>query len=97
MSTPWETLRAQMPVTQKWAYFDHAAVSPLPEPTRQVISDWGDHFAENGVVDWGDWKWDEIRDFFVRHPEDYQVDRYFTDFFGYNTTWNWNGFLRRMR
>ncbi|MCA9028787.1 MAG: aminotransferase class V-fold PLP-dependent enzyme [Planctomycetaceae bacterium] len=55
MSTPWETLRSQMPVTQKWAYFDHAAVSPLPEPTRQVISDWGDHFAENGVVDWGDW------------------------------------------
>lgn len=47
-------------------------------------------------VDWGDWKWDEIQQFFGRHPREYQVDRYYTDFFGYNGTWNWNGFLRRM-
>ena len=25
----WEELRAAMPVTEKWAYFDHAAVAPL--------------------------------------------------------------------
>ncbi len=55
MATPWETLREAMPVTRKWAYFDHAAVSPLPEPTRQVTREWADHFAENGVVDWHDW------------------------------------------
>ncbi len=50
------TIRDAMPVTQKWAYFDHAAVSPLPEPTRQVIREWADHFAENGVVDWNRWR-----------------------------------------
>ncbi len=55
MSTPWETLREAMPVTKKWAYFDHAAVSPLPEPTRQVTREWADHFAENGVVEWSLW------------------------------------------
>lgn len=53
--TPWEALREAMPVTQKWAYYDHAAVAPLPEPARQVIREWADHFAENGVVDWRDW------------------------------------------
>lgn len=46
--------------------------------------------------EWGDWKWQEIRDFFADHAEQYQVDRYYTDFFGYNATWNWNGFVKRM-
>ncbi len=55
MPTPWEALREAMPVTRKWAYFDHAAVSPLPEPTRQITREWADHFAENGVVEWNDW------------------------------------------
>jgi selenocysteine lyase/cysteine desulfurase len=45
-----------MPVTRKWAYFDHAGVSPLPEPTRQALREWGDHFTENGVVDWSHWR-----------------------------------------
>lgn len=46
--------------------------------------------------EWGDWKWQEIQEFFAAHASDYRVDRYFTDFFGYNGTWNWNGFLKRM-
>jgi cephalosporin hydroxylase len=52
--------------------------------------------ASDDELEWGDWKWDEIRTFFCRHGDEYLVDRYFTDFFGYNGTWNWNGFLRRM-
>ncbi|MEZ6120701.1 MAG: CmcI family methyltransferase [Pirellulaceae bacterium] len=46
-------------------------------------------------TEWGDWKWGEISEFFKNHEADYRVDQYYTDFFGYNTTWNWNGFLRR--
>jgi cephalosporin hydroxylase len=46
--------------------------------------------------DWGDWKWREVQEFLENHAADYRVDRYYTDFFGYNGTWNWNGFLRRM-
>ncbi|MEZ6095240.1 MAG: CmcI family methyltransferase [Pirellulaceae bacterium] len=48
------------------------------------------------VMDWGDWKHKEIKSFFNEHDAEYQVDRYYTDFFGYNATWNWNGFIRRM-
>lgn len=49
-------IRKAMPVTAEWAYFDHAAVSPLPEPTRTVLHEWADHFAEHGVVDWSKWR-----------------------------------------
>ncbi|MBL6713840.1 MAG: cephalosporin hydroxylase [Pirellulales bacterium] len=47
------------------------------------------------VTEWGDWKWREILKFFREHGDDYRVDRYYTDFFGLNATWNWNGFVRR--
>lgn len=47
-------------------------------------------------TEWGEWKWEEIQAFFEVHAEEYLVDRYYTDFFGYNATWNWNGFLKRM-
>ena len=46
--------------------------------------------------EWGDWKWQEIQEFFAQYESAYRVDRYYTDFFGYNGTWNWNGFVRRM-
>jgi cephalosporin hydroxylase len=46
--------------------------------------------------EWGEWKWNEIREFFEAFDADYRVDRYFTDFFGYNATWNWNGYFRRV-
>lgn len=50
----------------------------------------------NGNKEWGDWKWNEIQEFFDGHEAAYRVDRYYTDFFGYNATWNWNGFVKRV-
>lgn len=50
---------------------------------------------EPAVEDWGQWKWDEVLSFFGQCDAEYLVDRYYTDFFGYNGTWNWNGFLRK--
>ena len=35
-----QALRQQMPIAGKVAYFDHAAVSPLPEPTREAVRAW---------------------------------------------------------
>jgi cephalosporin hydroxylase len=55
-----------------------------------------DETGEAGdVEEWGDWKWHEILRFFEEHGRSYRVDRYYTDFFGLNATWNWNGFVRR--
>ncbi len=49
-------LRRLMPVTQKWAYFDHAAVAPLPEPSRAAMVAQIADQAENGDVNWPEWR-----------------------------------------
>lgn len=55
---PWQWWRSQMPVTRRWAYFDHAAVAPLPTPTAQAIQSFADQAACQGDVDWLQWAGD---------------------------------------
>ncbi len=47
-------LRAEMPVTERWAYMDHAALAPLPRPTVQRLKDYADNQAANGDTNWLD-------------------------------------------
>jgi len=44
-----------MPVTRRWAYLDHAAVCPLPQPTRQTLVDWAIESSEQGDTVWPLW------------------------------------------
>lgn len=44
-----------MPVTRKWAYLDHAAVAPLPQPTSQAIATWLREATEEGDTVWPSW------------------------------------------
>jgi len=37
-----------------------------------------------------------LKQFLTEHCNDYKVDSFFTDLFGYNGTWNWHGYIRRM-
>lgn len=53
--TLWKALREAMPVVDRWAYFDHAAVAPLPAPTRDAITRWVDEATESGDRNWPDW------------------------------------------
>ena len=39
----------------------------------------------------------ELRSFLNEYKDWYSVDSFFTDFFGYNATWHWHGFIRRMK
>ena len=48
-------LRQQMPVTSKWAYFDHAAVAPISGPAQQALREWIDQAASEGDTVWLDW------------------------------------------
>jgi len=52
----WDEFRAQMPVVAKWAYFDHAGVAPLPQPTADVLIEFARDNAANGVADWARWR-----------------------------------------
>lgn len=51
----WEQFRSLMPVTEKWAYMDHAAVAPIPAPARDVVAAWALEAAEQGDVLWPRW------------------------------------------
>lgn len=51
----WQHVRRAMPVTDEWAYFDHAGVAPLPAPARDRIKDWADDTAASGDVNWSRW------------------------------------------
>ena len=53
----WDVLRqAEFPVAERWAYFDHAAVAPLPRRSGEVLRAWADDQQRNGVVNWLDWE-----------------------------------------
>jgi len=65
MVLDWDTLRdAEFPVTRRWAYFDHAAVAPLPRRAGDVLRAWTDEQESDGVVGWPDreQKLEAIRD-----------------------------------
>ncbi len=44
----WAELRRQMPVAERWAYFDHAAVAPISRPAHEAIARWSRQALEQG-------------------------------------------------
>ncbi len=52
----WAEFRRQMPIAERWAYFDHAAVGPLPGPSRDAILNWVRQAAEQGDTVWPEWQ-----------------------------------------
>jgi len=50
-----ESLRELMPVSQRYAYFDHAAVGPLPTPAAKAIRTWVDQSLHQGDFCWPEW------------------------------------------
>ena len=53
----WDALRqSEFPVTARWAYFDHAAVAPLPRRSGDVLRAWAEDQEQNGVVHWPNWE-----------------------------------------
>jgi len=47
--------RRQMPVTRRWAYFDHAAVGPLTHAAGAAIQQYSQQCLESGDVNWPQW------------------------------------------
>lgn len=48
-------LRAEMPIAQRFAYFDHAAVSPLPASSAKKIESWANQASLLGDTLWPQW------------------------------------------
>ena len=51
----WAAFRREMPVTRRWAYFDHAAIAPLSGPARQALAGWAEDAADNGAANYSAW------------------------------------------
>lgn len=51
----WSEFRRQMPVADRWAYLDHAAVAPLPAPARDALARWAEEAALNGDTCYSQW------------------------------------------
>lgn len=51
----WQWFRDLMPVTKKWAYFDNAAVAPLPSPAKAAALRWADEASAEGDTVWPQW------------------------------------------
>lgn len=51
----WARFRSLMPVTERWSYMDHAAVAPIPAPTRDCMLEWCRQLAADGDVVWPQW------------------------------------------
>jgi cysteine desulfurase/selenocysteine lyase len=51
----WNAFRRQMPVAERYAYFDHAAVAPLSAPAQAAVRAWLDDSAQCGDLHWLDW------------------------------------------
>jgi cysteine desulfurase / selenocysteine lyase len=52
----WDALRVrEFPVAEHWAYFDHAAVAPMPRRSGEAIREWVDDQERHGVVHWPAW------------------------------------------
>ncbi len=52
----WTEFRHLMPVARRWAYLDHAAVSPLPAPSCRALVEWAEEASINGDVNWAQWE-----------------------------------------
>jgi cysteine desulfurase/selenocysteine lyase len=50
-----DTLRREMEPSSAWAYFDHAAISPLPARTAQRMIDYADESSRMGGAHWLKW------------------------------------------
>ncbi len=48
-------LRAQMPICQRFAYFDHAAVAPIPQCAAQAIQQFATEASQLGDTPWLEW------------------------------------------
>jgi cysteine desulfurase / selenocysteine lyase len=44
-----------MPVTERWIYFDHAAVGPMPTPAAQAITTYAQQAEREGDTAWPQW------------------------------------------
>jgi selenocysteine lyase/cysteine desulfurase len=64
----WTALRAELPITERWAYFDHAAVAPITLRAARAMREWTDDLVANGLMNERRWlaRIEEVRQMAAR-------------------------------
>ncbi len=67
------------------------------EDTNQSIWDsWSDNWEDKEELDQGREKMDKLRQWLMKHEDEYLVDTYYLDMYGYNSSKNWNSVLKKV-
>jgi cephalosporin hydroxylase len=75
---------------QSGDYFIIEDTNPL------VLEPWKDKWADKEELDRVRRKMDNLRSWLMNHEEEYLIDTYYQDFYGYNGSKNWNSILKRV-
>ncbi|NEO39822.1 MAG: cephalosporin hydroxylase [Moorea sp. SIOASIH] len=69
----------------------------IVEDTSQSMWDyWRKHWDDAAEVEEGARKLKDLRDWLKNHEDDYLIDTYYQDMYGYNGSKNWNSILKRV-
>jgi len=52
----WQRVREEFPITHRWAFFDHAAVSPISRAAHAALCSWAEDVLYNGEVNEPAWE-----------------------------------------
>ena len=64
----WATLRREFPVSERWAFLDHAGVSAIPRCVERSLVEYAADMAANGAARVGHWadRCEEVRRLIAR-------------------------------
>ena len=100
---PWLVIEdtAQVEVIGVLEYFHTNGIQNgdylIIEDTNQSIWDcWCDDWEDREELDLGRKKMDDLRKWLMKHEDEYLVDTYYLDMYGYNGSKNWNSVLKKV-
>ena len=59
--TPFDAIRTQFPITEKWIYLNHAAASPIPLAAEQAMTNLVSDQSRNGTINHAQWSAEQTR------------------------------------
>lgn len=67
------------------------------EDTNKLMWDVWSDWEDQELIQQGLSKMNELRSWLMKHQDEYMVDSYYQDMYGYNASKNWNSILKKVR
>ena len=66
------------------------------EDTNKFMWEVWDDWEDKELLKRGSCKLEDLRNWLMKHKEDYDIDTFYQDMYGYNVSKNWNSFLKKI-